>query len=397
MMISLWDIFKKLWSTTKINAHANDESQLLHLPTEIILLIACELPISSTACLTLTSRRLSQILGPGFWQSLKSEAPDVFLEFLILLEKDLPGHFLCQQCIRFHRIDVIQWPRIVTYRFNRPRCTRHWQREEYQVLPLSRYRIHFAHIHLAMRQHHCGTDIGFPLEAFQHLEVHYNENQQQTTLSSIDAQIVSNELLVRSQAWVLVPWSQYNQFFQELVSRGTFSYSICIHMRRGPKFKEDSVVDLMRCKVDKRKALEECFTETFQCQSCQADYELDARDFGERGFAVIVTKWANLGAGLDFSDPHWKCHVISPLPKGFYNPHSRGSIRASFERVTEVTVEKLTADNESKLFSKRTRWPRTRGKDGCVWNLRGDWWYLAPCGIPEKTFWETLTSDTYYL
>ena len=30
---------------------------------------------------------------------------------------------------------------------------------------------YFPHIQLAIKQHYCGTDIGFPLEAFEHLEI----------------------------------------------------------------------------------------------------------------------------------------------------------------------------------------------------------------------------------
>lgn len=46
-----------------------------------------------------------------------------------------------------------------------------------------------------MKQHYCGTDIGFPLEAFQYLQVEHEQAEQRTILLSVDAQIVSNELL----------------------------------------------------------------------------------------------------------------------------------------------------------------------------------------------------------
>lgn len=96
--------------TTRTNAGPEAEekaSQLLRLPSEIILLIASLLPKRSAACLGLCSRRLYHILGPGFWRSLQNEAPDVLLAFLSSLAKDLPQHFVCQECACLHRRSVI--------------------------------------------------------------------------------------------------------------------------------------------------------------------------------------------------------------------------------------------------------------------------------------------------
>lgn len=193
-MISLRNIFGRLILTTRTDASAEAEesataSQLLRLPPEIILLVASMLPTPSTACLALCSRGLNHILGPGFWRSLQSEAPDVRLAFLLSLAKDLPQHFVCQECACLHRMSAIKWPRIIT-RLLGPRCT--WQGLGFYHLFLSRYRIYFPHIELAMKQHYSGTDIGFPLEAFQHLEVEHNQIKQKITLLSVDAQIVSN-------------------------------------------------------------------------------------------------------------------------------------------------------------------------------------------------------------
>jgi len=103
---------------------ASQGYQVLRLPLEIILLVASMLPTPSAACLALCSRRLSHILGPGFWRSLQSEAPSVLLAFLSSLAKDLPQHFVCQECACLHRMSAITWPRIITRGLG-PRCT--WQ------------------------------------------------------------------------------------------------------------------------------------------------------------------------------------------------------------------------------------------------------------------------------
>jgi hypothetical protein len=90
-------------SGTGAGAEAEEKatgSQLFRLPPEIVLLVASMLPTPSAACLALCSRHLKHILGPRFWRSLQSAAPGVLLEFLSSLAKDVPHHFVCQECAR---------------------------------------------------------------------------------------------------------------------------------------------------------------------------------------------------------------------------------------------------------------------------------------------------------
>jgi hypothetical protein len=98
------------------------------------------------------------------------------------------------------------------------------------------------------------------------------------------------------------------------------------------------------------------------------DYIIDTRDFGDRAFALIVTKWVNLGAGLDPRDGKWQSHLQSALTHRVVDPlHLLGEIRGGFEGQAELSVEELTADNERKLFLIRKTRRVYRRKDGCVW------------------------------
>ena len=194
-------------------------SHLLRLPAEIILMVADMLPIPSAASFALCCRRLRHILGSGFWESLRSGQPDLHLEFLSSLEKDFPLHFLCQQCVCLHQMVTIKWPRVITY-FPLPPCTR---KPCYLHLFKSGYKINYPQIQLAMKQHYCGTDIGFPLEAFQCLEVIHDQPQQKVVLSSANAQIASNELLVRFQTWTLLPKSRRDKFIDELMDCSSYN------------------------------------------------------------------------------------------------------------------------------------------------------------------------------
>lgn len=121
------------------------------------------------------------------------------------------------------------------------------------------------------------------------------------------------------------------------------------------------------------------------------DYELDAIDFGERGFALLVTRWANLGAGLDSADPKWKSHITMRNARDTHRPHQPGVIRTGLEDQAELSVEELTADNKLKLFSRRQTRLNYQGPDGLVWKWdQNKRWYLAPSGPPQMSFWEFL-------
>ncbi|TVY91759.1 hypothetical protein LAWI1_G003880 [Lachnellula willkommii] len=84
------------------------------------------------------------------------------------------------------------------------------------------------------------------------------------------------------------------------------------------------VSDLVRSALDQLEAKEECRTQTLCCPYCCMDYMLDAIDFGERGSAVLVTRWVDLGAGLDPSDAKWQNHIngsIARLHARHESPH----------------------------------------------------------------------------
>ncbi|CAD6442665.1 95238975-4397-4591-8a49-16eca74d8c11-CDS [Sclerotinia trifoliorum] len=340
-MISLRNVFGKLRlnARTDIVAEAKEKSiasPLFRLPPEIISSIASMLPTPSVACLAICNRRMYHTLGPDSWKSLKSEAPDVLFAFLSLLAKDLPEHFL------------------------------------------------------AIRQHLHGTDIGFPLEAFRFVEVEHDQYKQKVGLLSADAQIVSNEFLMRSQTWILLPRTSHDEFIGKLAEDRP-STDICIHTRLGSCV-ENRVSNLVRSRLDPRGGTrEKCLAQTLQCSYCYMDFVFHVIDFGGRGLAVVITRWVNLGAGLDIKDAKWKSHITTRTDSGVHHPHHPGDIRKAFEGQEDLSVEELTLDNQMRLFSRRKNRLIYRGSDGLVWKWdQCQRWYLAPSGRPEMSFLEFL-------
>ncbi|KAB8296804.1 hypothetical protein EYC80_002221 [Monilinia laxa] len=352
-MSPLGDASGSLQSTTQSDAgtEATERNtmalQSMQLPAELILIVASMLPTSSAACLALSSRRISKILGPGHWRSLQSGAPSVLLQFLKSLARDLPQYFVCQECPTLHHIQSIKRPQVIERGFN-PFCV--WIGRGYHLLSQSQYRVYFPHVQLAMRQYRSGIDIGFPLAVFQNLEMKYNRTHQKFTLLSIDAQIIQNDLLLRSQTWVLIPWSQRDGYLDQLVDG--LHQDICIHTSSGLLGKH-LTTNLVKSRLAQLEAHEEIHPQTLQCPECWMEHELDIADFGKRGFAILITKWVNLGSGLDFKDPKWQSHVMPRANSNAGHPRQTGDIKKNFEAQTETPMKDLTADHKLKLSSGR--------------------------------------------
>jgi hypothetical protein len=354
--------------------------KLSGLPPELIILIASMLSIQSAACLSLCNRAMSQILGPNIWRCLKLQTSKIRASFLFDLSKDLPQYFVCYACIKLHASSGVQWPRTAPRTL--PRCPR----EGHALLhcPQSVLCVRFLYIQLAMNRHYRGPSYGFPLEAFQSTEIIESDVDRNVVLLSVDTQIVFDELLMRSQQWVLIPRDRRH----ELVDDRSFSY-ICPHIwvlgRPG-----NNLPTLIQSRLDLFEQKGRCYTSTMRCLKCPVDFVMDIVDLGERGVAACLTRWINLGAGLDPADPKWQSHLGKLLPRGvIYRPHHLGNIRWSFESQTAISFEDFSAKNVYNLLSRRERKRITRRSDGFIWKL--------VCHDPHRWYLENAESLGWFL
>jgi hypothetical protein len=334
--------------------------KLSNLPPELIILIASMLSTRSAACLSLCNRAMSQILGPNIWRCLNLQNPGMRASFLSDLSKDLPQYFVCYRCVQLHASSAVQWPRTTPKTLTR--CLE--EEPAFEHCSQSGLLLRFPHIQLAMNGHYLGPSHGFPLEAFQSTEVIESDLYGNIVLLSVDAQIVSNELLMRSQQWVLLPHSRRD----ELITERLFHH-LCHHIWALGKA-GDNLPTLMKSRLDLLEEQGRCCTSTAQCLKCPMDFVMDAVDLGERGIAGCLTRWVNLGAGLHPADPKWRSHLGKSLPQEVtYEPHPLGSIRSSFENQTSIPFKDLTTRNIYNLLSRRERKLITRRADGFIWKL----------------------------
>lgn len=98
----------------------------------------------------------------------------------------------------------------------------------------------------------------------------------------VDAQIVAIELLLRSQAWKLIPWTLRNEI-HVLLWPSVIPGVICGNL----SVMQDTYRYLVSSQIEKLEAGE--FYRTIRlCQDCRFDYTLNAKDFGERGLALCA-------------------------------------------------------------------------------------------------------------
>ena len=355
-------------------------TRLLDLPPEAILCIADFLPAHSAASLAFCNHSLSQVLGPQCWKPLRQHNHEARIAFLSALAKDLPGYFVCHICSLLHLSSRVLPPRPTESGLfqNSLRCVRNDASLSHRM-PRSPYILKFAHVQLAMKRRHYGLDHGISLDSLSHTEVEERNFKEycSTTLLSVDARIASEELLMRSQQCIILPTDKRDKFLSPILPVQT----LCRHIWDGQE--DDRLRELIKCSLDHLGDKRTCSTcmGTLQCQYCYMDFEIDIRDLGMRGTALVVTRWINLGAGLTPHDKKWRSHhVVDDSPV----PFCPGSIRSSFKDQKGSSVNELAAENIKKLFSNRTHAQGRCGPDGYTWVLyREELWYIAPCGKGE--------------
>ncbi|QRD92355.1 F-box domain protein [Aspergillus flavus] len=343
-----------------------------HLPTELVYMIANNLTSCDRVCLALCNNRLLSVLGNGFQLALENEFRATLLT---RLSQDLPEHIHCHVCSVLHRRKYIPppgpafWPR---------RClAKHKGLFNPWSIPFSipwssLYRFEHIHLQLAMKRHHCGPEHGISTDSLAYVEVQLLQNSI-TTLVSFDVQVVrASSLCLRTQTWILA---------KELPSKLVEGKWICAHISMG----DHHILQIVRAAWDaaiksspgRRPALD-----TYRCVTCGLDYEIDATTCGTAGISLIVTKWLDLGPGLDPTDVRWTRHLIGSLSLRKQEMTTFNSdVRSQFERDTVFPLDDLTGRNRSLLedrgYVRQTDW----WYNGC-WilqaNKRLPWLYPRP-------------------
>lgn len=346
-------------------------SRLLTIPPEILLSVIDYLPPEALACLALSNRHLSQMLGARAWQALPITEGEARFAFLSLLSRDLPVTWVCYPCKKLHYRHLKRFP--ITWRYSGYGCD---HEHTLAFLWRSYFSIRLSHVELALKRHRLGMDHGISVNFFTCTEVVEPKLPTEVTnLLSVDANIMSNELFVRVQQWTLVPQDKrYKLANKPLIN------SLCWHtnFQTAIDYQPNHIPRLVQSQLDQLQTGSAQVAVTRSCEYCFMDFEMVAKDFGDRGVAIVLTRWLNLGSGADPRNAKWYSHFSIPRLNGSSHvPHQVGAIRQVFEGSAAHSISEVTDKNNRKLFSPRKE-SSQRDRGEFVWRYVCDQtWYLV--------------------
>lgn len=342
-------------------------SGLEKLPVELLYGIADFLAAPDRCCLSLCSHRLFNILGHNSRLEPKTEHWRIFLQ---RLSRDLPRHIYCHACSVIHQCEHIKPPGPIWYWHLR--LPKHdeldkspWLFWSVNVHPGgSRYAFFHIHVQLAMKRHYCGPTHGISTESLAYVEVQTSASPSLTSLLSVDAQICHGpRLCLRVQNWVLL---------KDFKPSSLYRIGICVHLNT----QDAPIAELIQSESDTRKgsSRKSSNPNIYQCRACGIDYQMETIDCDREGTALVITKWLDLGSGLDPKDSRWTRHFY-PLGTRSLGKieaiQSDGTLCSHFEQESAVSLDALTHMNASLL--ERNAFLRKTHQIKCnTWLLQGD-------------------------
>lgn len=347
---------------------------LTRLLPELLLSISDFLPPADLYCFSVCNRRLYTLLSRQINRSPPLTPNDKF-SILTRLERDTPKFFACQVCNLLHwynGFDPSQLPCMQRFTSLEVRFCLRNQRASYPPYDDSRKEFSFLHLKLAMRRFYYGPESGISTSSLSHIQVneHYSfSSRTEIHLASREAEICTNPLglYLRLQDIFLFTEERY------LTKKPFFlcfdPLVFCLH---DPVFR--------RKKASFLNSLPTGSTSFGRvCHVCNTSSEIEFCEFDSRK-ALIITRWLNLGPGLDQQDPLWKNHTrtndVAPRYSGFdpnYSVEAQDP-RLRFEETVSRPFEDLRLRNLSYLRDDRYR--RIMRCSNGIW-----------CGPPREKFY----------
>lgn len=293
---------------------------LLNLHNELIQHIATLLPPSSAAALALCSRRLMYIIGTEYWQKCNEQQSEEEKHALLdFLSTDLVDYIHCHRCSKLHKPD---------FKLNIRKCT--MSDIEAGVWWTLFDEFSFVHLQMAMKLHRLGKNPGTHLAFLTRTNDMFQSRTGYAPYIIHEPRIVDNEILFRSQYWLLLPWRYIENAssIERVATHGLGNFKICGHL----SFWDHRLARIFTCFCNHlATSTPLCLfcTDLWQCEHCDAEFQMHVKDYGKKGFAFVVTKWANLGPALSPYDKKWTLHLEFRYYQGIRS--SNGCIMSRFE------------------------------------------------------------------
>lgn len=342
------------------------------LPPELLLSIFDFLPLVDLICFSLCNHQLRALFSGQKDQLPYIESNDELntlkLKIIMRLERDLPSYFVCDACILLHRhngSESLGLPGPIYKRVSPIPCAQDYTKWHMERLTLRTHYdkfytdignpLTFMHVRLAMRRFYHGPKYGINVDSLSYTQIKqwplHSTAPDQIALFSIDAQILSEPLgvFVRMQDVLLLKTRA--DFLQRLNSEGfellKHTLEVCRHV--GIRY-------LVKSALKSWHNGGRGFVE-YDCQICNTDSHIEICDFNS-WVALTITRWINLGRGINEADPLWQIHAdnqICTLRLDPDNPEHllTTSPRLCFEKSASQSFKDVQLRNFSYLRDQR--------------------------------------------
>ncbi|KAJ5168457.1 uncharacterized protein N7482_004051 [Penicillium canariense] len=340
---------------------------MMTLPLEILLEITNKLEQGDLACFALCNHSLRALyiarpenpftayLAPRHFFFSRFDFPEgeelYRYEFLERLSRDLPRYYACMMCVKLHLWQNVDPPGC---NFSKPYCVyrnhlRYGFIQPHLVPPwgtdLGKYAFSFEHLQLAMRRFYNGPTFGITTESLSYTEI---KKAHHTRLMSVDARICpsSPSLCLRIQELSVVrrPIAPKLPAFPD-----TNFMQICAHIGR-PTSNFDMLINNLISRYEKAKPKP---AQRGKCLYCNTAWKMALRGLGGQQVCLALTRWIDLGPGLDPRDIRWDVHTWRATDMGLKLNKSAqvDNPRKRFER-DSIEAQHPDALSEERLYQR---------------------------------------------
>jgi hypothetical protein len=318
------DYFKGLFSYFKARPRpvALENSPLNRLPNEVLLCIIDFLPASSAASFSLSCLQIQHRIGNRYIKNLSCSTEDT-VEFLNLLERDLPDQIACSACKKFHKIKHAR--RYMERSFasrsrSDPACVRcDWRNRTGLYLHGNFSSVVFK---MAMKRYNQNNpEYTKLLKLLERKLGRRRDFVEGTHINQYEAQIriTNGSLFIRQRMAFYLKW--YCSYSSYDGWQGLYFWICPHHTYRNHQNPSHSDSGLQ------------------QCHHCRTEYQIDFRSHSRHVLVAYCTRWKELGAGPD--DRTWKAHIDGHSSSSSSVQLNVGEVSSAFQQGEPFEVGSL--------------------------------------------------------
>ncbi|KAL7896633.1 hypothetical protein HDV63DRAFT_411075 [Trichoderma sp. SZMC 28014] len=296
----------------KTSPRPHQRSALLNLPIDLIREISDHLSPADSIIFATTCRAVRNCSGRGqFPPADTDEAQEQRFEYLASMCRDMPDHWVCEQCMRCHRIDTDDTPTD-----SRPTCPLAEPYGRYnQPLPLvaDDYELGRRHVQLALKYTRMGDSLTMShrqylqrLIAARQFSLAFPWRKKATITAKIAPRIVAGRFLLHTICEYRVP----SQMSRGLIA----SQSVCQHQQFFP-YEDGAWTNTNRSLYQDLRQFPRAVDESFEspgkevrghCPHCFTDFSVTTTARSAR-----ISVWMDLGTESSPLDPVWRSFVYN--------------------------------------------------------------------------------------